>query len=280
MELLTIIFFILFSGYSSGKLTTVKDCGKSFAPQGRIVNGTVTTHGKFPWMVSIHERIKSGFRQACGGAILNENWIVSAAHCFDKPIVLEDYEVYVGLYSILKKDAATVQKLKLSKIIPHENYTEDGYANDIAIIKTATKIDFKKSKGFVNAICLPSGASAPTGEATVIGWGKLKSDGPISAELREASLPLVPFETCKKIYADDDSEFEPVQVLPSMLCAGGNGKDACQYDSGGPLFQYDKKGVATLIGTVANGAECAYMHYPGMYMKVSAFKSWMDKNMT
>nr|P84033.2 RecName: Full=U21-ctenitoxin-Pn1a; Short=U21-CNTX-Pn1a; AltName: Full=Proteinase PN47 [Phoneutria nigriventer] len=245
-----------------------------------IVYGTVTTPGKYPWMVSIHERVKDVMKQACGGAILNENWIVTAAHCFDQPIILKDYEVYVGIVSWLHKNAPTVQKFQLSKIIIHDKYVKDGFANDIALIKTATPIDIKGSKYGVNGICFPSGATDPSGEATVIGWGMIRGGGPISAELRQVTLPLVPWQKCKQIYGHPDSEFEYIQVVPSMLCAGGNGKDACQFDSGGPLFQYDKKGVATLIGTVANGADCAYAHYPGMYMKVSAFRSWMDKVMT
>nr|AUI10827.1 putative PQM protease precursor [Ancylometes rufus] len=277
MEFLTITFLVLLCGYSSGKTITVKDCGKSLAPQARIVNGIVTTRGKYPWMVSIHQKISNGIKHICGGSILNENWIVTAAHCFDQPVVLSDYEVYAGLYSITKLDEPTVQKLQMAKVVIHKLYVEDGYANDIALIETATPININGSKGFINGICLPTGVTNPTGEATVIGWGRIKSNGPISAELREVTIPFMSWQQCKQIYGHKDSEFEAVQVVPAMLCAGGKGKDTCQYDSGGPLFQYDKDGVATLIGTVANGAECAYKHYPGMYMKVSAFKSWMEK---
>nr|AUI10832.1 putative PQM protease precursor [Pisaura mirabilis] len=276
MELLIVTSLLLLSGYSSGQLNTLKDCGKTFTPEARIVNGTVSEAGKYPWMVSIHEKRAGKMQHACGGAILNENWIVTAAHCFDEPVNLKDYEVYVGLYSILKRDAPTVQKLMVSKFIPHDMYSKKGFKNDIALIKTATPIDIKGSKGYVNGICLPSSATNPSGEATVIGWGKIKSEGTMSAELREVTLPIVPWLECKAIYGSKASEFEFLQVVPTMLCAGGNGKDTCQYDSGGPLFQYDKDGVATLIGTVANGGDCGYEHYPGMYMKVSAYKNWMN----
>nr|AUI10835.1 putative PQM protease precursor [Zoropsis spinimana] len=280
MILLKTAFLLLLSGYSLGKLYTVTNCGKRLAPQGRIVNGSVAQPGKYPWMVSIQENVNGNWKHICGGSILNENWIVTAAHCFDQPINVNVHEVYVGLYSLLKNNDPTTKKHKLSKIIIHEKYNEHGYANDIALIKTATPIDIKGSKGYVNGICLPPGATDPSGQATVIGWGRIKSDGPISAELREVTLPLVPWQKCKAIYGSKNSEFNYVQVVPSMLCAGGNGKDACEFDSGGPFFQYDKNGVATLIGTVANGAECAYKDYPGMFMKVSAFKGWMDKAMT
>nr|AUI10834.1 putative PQM protease precursor [Anyphaena accentuata] len=279
MKLLTVTLMFFSYGFSLGKLYTVKDCGKSLAAVGRIVNGTISKPGAYPWMVSIHESFKGKWGHVCGGSILNENWIVTAAHCFDQPVDANKHEIYAGLYSLRQKDDKNVQRLKISKIILHDQYDEDGFANDIALVKTATPINIKDSGGYVNAICLPAGATNPTGEATVIGWGTTYSDGPLSPELREVTLPFVDWQKCKEIYGNNP-EFKPVQVVPAMLCAGGkDGKDACQADSGGPMFQVDSKGVATLIGTVANGAECAYKHYPGMFMKVSAFKGWMEKMM-
>nr|AUI10839.1 putative PQM protease precursor [Alopecosa marikovskyi] len=280
MKLIFAAFLLLLTGYTSGKLYTVKDCGKVSVPQGRIVDGEVSARGKYPWMVSVQQWYGNKLRPICGGAILNENWIVTAAHCFDQPIKNSDYEVYVGLFSLTKTNEPTVQKHKISKIIIHEDYEEIGFHDDIALIKTSTPIDIKGSKGYVNGICLPSGVTNPAGDAIVIGWGTIYDDGPLSAELREAKVPIVPWKTCKQIYESKNSAFEFVQVTPFIMCAGGTGKDSCQGDSGGPLFQFDKNGVATLLGTVANGGDCGNGHYPGMYMKASAYKSWMDKVMT
>nr|AUI10840.1 putative PQM protease precursor [Hogna radiata] len=280
MQLVFAAFLLLLTGYTYGKLYTVKDCGKATVPQARIVDGEVSKRGKYPWMVSVQQWYGDKLRPICGGAILNENWIVTAAHCFDQPVINSDYEVYVGLFSLRKTNEPPVRKLKVSKIIIHEEYEDTGFANDIALIKTATPIDIKGSKGYVNGICLPSGATDPSGDAIVIGWGTIYDDGPLSAELREAVVPIVPWKKCKQIYEDINSDFEYVQVTPFVMCAGGTGKDSCQGDSGGPLFQFDKNGVATLLGTVANGGDCGNGRYPGMYMKASAYKGWMDRVMT
>nr|AUI10833.1 putative PQM protease precursor [Eratigena atrica] len=279
MMLLTLCLLFLVD-FALGKVNTVANCGKRLAPQGRIVGGKIAKFGDYPWMVSIQEKNSKGtFDHICGGSIINENWIVTAAHCFNKSDPASNYRAYVGLRSILKTKEKTVQRHEISKFIIHCDYDDDGYVNDIALVKTTEKIDIKGSGGYVNGICLPSGATTPSGTATVIGWGLTKYNGSMIELLKEATLPIVSWQTCKQIYGDKNSEFDYIQVTPAMLCAGGQGEDACQNDSGGPLFQTDDKGVATLIGTVANGAECAYKHYPGMYMKVSAYLSWMEKHM-
>ncbi|RWS19556.1 ovochymase-2-like isoform X2 [Leptotrombidium deliense] len=43
--------------------------------------GTHTFIGEFPWLVVIYRKVKSDYLFHCGGAILNEHWIVTAAHC-------------------------------------------------------------------------------------------------------------------------------------------------------------------------------------------------------
>nr|Q9TXD8.1 RecName: Full=Venom peptide isomerase heavy chain [Agelenopsis aperta]AAB34914.1 peptide isomerase heavy chain [Agelenopsis aperta] len=242
-----------------------------------IVGGKTAKFGDYPWMVSIQQKNKKGtFDHICGGAIINVNWILTAAHCFDQPIVKSDYRAYVGLRSILHTKENTVQRLELSKIVLHPGYKPKKDPDDIALIKVAKPIVIGN---YANGICVPKGVTNPEGNATVIGWGKISSGGKQVNTLQEVTIPIIPWKKCKEIYGDEFSEFEYSQITPYMICAGAEGKDSCQADSGGPLFQIDANGVATLIGTVANGADCGYKHYPGVYMKVSSYTNWMSKNM-
>lgn len=274
---------LLLIGYSSAlppTVPTVENCGKSVVERPRVVGGETEPFGSSPWMVSIQQKNSKGtFDHICGGSIIHESWIVTAAHCFNTSIILtSNYKAYVGVRSILHMSEDTVQKHNLSQITRHEDYDDKTFANDIALLKTASPIKIKESKGYVNAICLPTGFTDPTGDAIVTGWGHTSSGGKMINLLQWATVPMVKWQTCKNIYGDKKSEFEKVLITPAMICAGGQGKDTCQGDSGGPLIQVTN-GVATLIGTVANGAECAYKHYPGVYMKVSAFTNWMGRKM-
>ncbi|RWS22086.1 serine proteinase stubble-like protein [Leptotrombidium deliense] len=60
-----------------------KECGTSPAVKihERIVGGREAYIGEFPWQVAITRKVFTGYVFHCGGAILNGNWIVTAAHC-------------------------------------------------------------------------------------------------------------------------------------------------------------------------------------------------------
>jgi trypsin len=62
------------------------------------------------------------------------------------------------------------------------------------------------------------------------------------------------------------------------MCAGAEGEDSCNGDSGGPLFVRDRRGPV-VIGVVSYGSfvgGCGDETYPGVYMEVAAFKSFID----
>eukprot|EP00966_Prymnesium_polylepis_P288843 6671809-Prymnesium_polylepis.1 len=63
-----------------------------------------------------------------------------------------------------------------------------------------------------------------------------------------------------------------------MLCAGFlgvGGKDVCSGDSGGPLFITDDSQQPILIGVVSFGRGCASASYPGVFIAVKHYHSWI-----
>jgi len=61
-----------------------------------------------------------------------------------------------------------------------------------------------------------------------------------------------------------------IDITKDMICASGPGRDACTFDSGGPLVSDGK-----LVGIVSFGRGCASPDYPGVYVNVAKYKPWI-----
>ncbi|XP_054714327.1 U21-ctenitoxin-Pn1a-like [Uloborus diversus] len=258
-------------GRNSKDPLTVENCGKSlFLPEGkdRIVGGGYVKHGMYPWMVSLYEQ-RDSFNHACGATILNEHWIITAAHCIDYPDDPWRYEIFLGLYKLSEEDGPTVKHYRISEVYVHEDHNKITHANDVALLKTKLPIDIAGSGGYINGVCLPTNNDDPKGQGVVTGWGHEYSWGVNSNILKHVTIPFVDRKICNEAYGGN--------ILDMMICAGSEGKDTCQNDSGGPLFQVDSNGTATLLGVTSFGRGCGMPGFPGVYAKVSYFRDWMMK---
>lgn len=121
---------------------------------------------------------------------------------------------------------------------------------------------------------LPNEDFDPTGKmCTVSGWGRLQSGGfekPTNLKMVEVLVPSN--DVCGQMLPKNmpwDSEHN------SMICAGGEDKDACQGDSGGPLVCPDEEGNLKISGIVSWGIGCATEGVPGVYTNVRKYVSWI-----
>lgn len=114
-------------------------CGISYVPPNlhtslRIVNGIESNPHSFPWAVSLRYR---GMHD-CGGVILDQWHILTAAHCLDYANDLGNYYVHVGAHN----RSSSGLLLPTKQLILHPNYDEYRSSNDIGIIKLAAPIPF------------------------------------------------------------------------------------------------------------------------------------------
>ncbi|XP_067391393.1 serine protease 33-like [Emydura macquarii macquarii] len=255
------------------ELPLLEVCGQPVISP-RIVGGSDAKNGSWPWQVSILE----GSIHICGGSLITESWVLSAAHCFNKS--KSDYSVNLGEYQLLNP-SGNVISFPIKEIHPHPNYTDIGSSGDIALVELETPVTF-------NTVILPvslpaSSVEFPTGmECWVTGWGNTQYDESLAAPktLQEVQVPLIDRDACNSLfhtgsYTDDPQETDPIKE--DMICAGypQGGKDACQGDSGGPLVcEWD--GVWLLAGVVSWGVECALPDRPGVYTLLPPYADWIQ----
>jgi trypsin len=231
----------------------------------KIVGGEEATPHEFPWQVSL--RRKSDNFHFCGGSVLNENTVISAAHCtviWDSP----DQVVVVAGEHNQAVDEGTEQTVNVARLTVHESYQSGkAFENDIAIWSLAEPLVLNE---YVAGVTLPTPGQESTGECTVTGWGTLSAGGSTPDVLMKVDVPVVSDGTCKLEY--------PFSIADSMLCAGEQGKDSCQGDSGGPLVCYNADKSGYLGGVVSWGRGCAGLWSPGVYTEVSYFVDWIMNN--
>ncbi|XP_065258936.1 serine protease 27-like [Emys orbicularis] len=240
----------------------------------RIVGGNDAKNGSWPWQVSIRE----GSNHICGGSLIAESWVVSAAHCFngDKSA----YHVNLGEYQLLNPSESLVS-FPIKEIYRHPSYTDIGSSGDIALVELETPVNFNR---VIRPICLPaSSVEFPAGmECWVTGWGDTQYGGSLTAPktLQEVQVPLIDRDTCNSLfntgsYPDDPQGIDPIKQ--DMICAGypQGEKDACQGDSGGPLVcEWDSAWL--LAGVVSWGVECARPNRPGVYILLPPYADWIQ----
>lgn len=90
----------------------------------RIIGGEDVQPNQYPWMVymklnylPLHEWQKP-MTSSCDGSIINDRWIISAAHCFaPNGYNLSENIVYLGSHNITKTEEKNRKIIKAKKVI-------------------------------------------------------------------------------------------------------------------------------------------------------------------
>ncbi|XP_077333482.1 plasma kallikrein [Lithobates pipiens] len=246
---------------------TVGGCGQPADVQNRIVGGKSSSVGEWPWQVSMHIKLDpSNSRHVCGGSIISNQWIVTAAHCVHTWRLPRFWIVYSGITKLSNITSFTT-KSEIEQIIIHPHYTGAENGSDIALLKLKTPIAYND---YQQAICLPPRQDfVPPSKCWITGWGYTEELGTTADVLQEAEVPLKTSMECQKSYLD-------VKLTEKNICAGYEQGiiDSCKGDSGGPLAcKVDKTWY--LIGITSWGEGCARPDKPGVYTKVTEYIYWI-----
>jgi len=247
-------------------------CGIEGPPgkaEGRIVGGVEAEPNQWPWQVALF--IDDAW--FCGGAIISENWVVTAAHCADGASY---FDVMAGAHDVRASSEPHRVEITSYNGIVHENYDDWALVNDIALVELPTPLEFND---YIKPACLPSlGDTADQGElVTCTGWGKPSdSAGGIAPKLRMVSdLPVISNAECDSVYGI---------VGDGVVCIDTTGgKGTCNGDSGGPLnMKAEVKAAGQQwkhVGVVSFGSSSGCeVGLPAGFTRTESYLDWIADN--
>ncbi|XP_037871589.1 chymotrypsin-2 [Bombyx mori] len=223
----------------------------------RVVGGVTVPDGRIPYQASLRTLFNSHF---CGGSILNEKWVLTAAHCtvgqshLTMQVVVGTNNLHIG-----------GEHHSVESIIIHSDYNSMAISNDVSLVKVSNDIVFNDN---VQSIQLPDDDTDVGADVMLSGWGRLSYPGVYPNHLQMLNLTSLSVELCQDIFVGINP------VFSTQICAMTKvGEGACHGDSGGPLVEGN-----TVVGVVSWGMPCA-RGYPDVYSRVFAFKDWILEKM-
>uniref|UniRef100_A0A182MDE7 CLIP domain-containing serine protease n=1 Tax=Anopheles culicifacies TaxID=139723 RepID=A0A182MDE7_9DIPT len=259
----------------------------------RIAHGNATRVFEYPWMALLRYLSNGQLLDGCGGSLINNRYVLTAAHCIKTTSTFQLAKVRLGehdkrqqvdcyVYSDGERECADPAiEYDIETMVVHKNYNRPiKFRHDIGLIRLAREVEFTDS---IKPICLPVNDAVRRKELTryiITGWGTTEEQS-LSEVLLQAIVNHVSIPDCQQkmnenyLYVTLDDAWQ--------MCAAGEGLvDSCQGDSGGPLgFSVDVAGAKFVqYGIVSAGVRsCGKESVPGIYTRVTSYMEWIATNM-
>ncbi|NLN31654.1 MAG: trypsin-like serine protease, partial [Bacteroidales bacterium] len=234
----------------------------------KIIGGTDADISDFPWQVYY----EAG-QYMCGGSIISEDWVITAAHCTrnNDGSEIPPSEMMVRAGATNPYQSHSGKTYLISEVIVHEDFNNRTLVNDIALLKLQQPVDVVNAKAvkLLTDADVMEGASDPGVMTWVTGWGLTQlSPEEFPWDLQKVQLPIVSEEQASVVWKN---------IAGNVIMAGYRNadRDACNGDSGGPMV-VNVSGEYRLAGITSWGSEDCDTY--SAYTRISAYEDWIRTN--
>ncbi|XP_018323860.1 trypsin-1-like [Agrilus planipennis] len=235
----------------------------------RITNSEDAFVDEFPYQVSIEWGDNEPTEHFCGGSIISESVVLTAAQCrYD----YGTYSIVAGIFNRVRK-GVSAQRRGVDKFVIHEKYSNRVGLYDIALIKVDSPFVFTSS---VQPVQLPKRGLNPSGIGIISGWGRTFYNSVRPDVLTYAAVRIISNRDCAQTlisYVGSSSPLDDTQFCTSATESDGNEKTSvCDGDIGGPFVQ-----GYVQVGIISWGiTPCGTTRTPSVYVKLSLYVDWIN----
>ena len=242
-----------------------------------ITNGSSIQIQDVLYQISIQN--KSDGNHFCGGSIVSNKYVLTAAHCVSGKNI-SNIKIKAG-FSSQNNPGSNVQSYNVKRVVVHPNFNSVTLDYDIALIEIDGTFSFNTCVKPVKLISSQNAVPEAIGKKVrVSGWGWTTPNGRNPAnQLQSVDVSII---SNKKAGRQLDISYPPHPKLTQrMIATGANGtnrKGSCKGDSGGPLVFKQNGQNDIQIGIVSWGApNCVGgKNSPSIYTRLSKLVGWVN----